>query len=75
MRINLMLNAGSDNDAFGAAYGSPEDDGTRQRELARILRSLADDLAAGYLPIEPGQSKALLDINGNRVGVADVYAW
>jgi len=71
MRINLMM--GTDNAAFGPEYGSPEDDGTCQSEVARILRELAESVAAGYVPLKVNTAHVLMDANGNRVGVFDVF--
>jgi len=60
MRINIML--GTDNDAF-----QPH----QEDEVARILADLAGQIRAQG--IRPGQNIVLRDLNGNRVGVADVF--
>lgn len=50
-----------------------EADAPKQAEAARILRELAETLAKGN-DLQPGDMHILRDMNGNRVGVADVFA-
>lgn len=45
-----------------AAFDNTDDPCTRQNEIARILRELADEFENG------GEPSALRDINGNTVG-------
>lgn len=63
----LILKIKTDNAAFC------EEDGTeaslaRGAELARILRELADELADGN-----DGTFAVMDVNGNRVGTAQLF--
>lgn len=50
------------------------DDDACGPELARILRELADELESGGGAIGAGMAKRLYDINGNRVGAAEMFA-
>lgn len=49
----------TDNDAFR---------GSRNRELRRLLRDVCDRLSE----LEPGDRLKLRDVNGNRVGFAEL---
>lgn len=61
MAVNLDLTIKSDNEAFWQNGGG---------EVARILRALADGIAAG------GEGRFYLkDINGNSVGRAWLEVW
>lgn len=61
--MNYKLIIKCENAAFG------EDDGTARRfEIARILRETADALEEGQ------EYKTLRDVNGNRVGIAELIA-
>lgn len=61
MRLNIMLSL--DNDAF---QPHPKD------EIERILADLA--VKIGQQGIYPDNPIILRDVNGNRVGVADVFS-
>lgn len=60
MRLNIMMSL--DNEAF---QPHPKD------EIERILAQLAKQI--GEQGIYPDKSIILFDVNGNRVGVADVF--
>jgi hypothetical protein len=59
---SFFVTIATDNSAF---EGSPES------EIARILRALADRLERSCTP-ERGEPWALWDMNGNKVGEADM---
>jgi hypothetical protein len=42
-------------------------------EAARLIKSVADQLAEPEHALKEGDTFILRDINGNRVGVADVF--
>jgi len=42
-------------------------------EAARLIKSVADKLAEPEEALKEGDTFILRDINGNRVGVADVF--
>ncbi len=59
-------------DCYNAAFDAmTEEDGFANGcEIARILRSIAQDV--DDIDIGPGWGKTLHDINGNRVGTAEL---
>ena len=61
MTIRFDVHLESDNEAFQESAGP---------ELARILRALADSIAAGYEGVF-----RLHDVNGNAVGGAWLEFW
>lgn len=62
IRSDFIVAFNTNNDAFDAEDGD--------REIARILRKIADDLEAGQATYDVPQR--IRDINGNRVGY---WAW
>lgn len=61
MAVDLQLTIKSDNEAFAQDAGA---------EVARILRAVADSIAAGM----EGHMH-LMDLNGNGVGRAVLEVW
>ncbi len=55
-------------DMDNAAFG----EGRAANEVARILSSITFDLRAGKVECDEGGYKALMDINGNKVGEFNV---
>ena len=60
MRVNIM---------FGLGHVK---DNEVDYEVIRLLESLAEQLTAKREPIKVGDVLIIRDINGNRVGVADM---
>lgn len=60
MRLTVMM---------GLDHIEPED---RNIEASRVLRDLADKVRTKH-DLEAGDTFILRDINGNRIGVADVF--
>lgn len=69
MTFNLAIKC--DNSAF-VDDSDGDDKPMPGPELARILRKLASQLDTD-LDTEDGESWSLLDVNGNKVGNADLY--
>ncbi len=61
MRMNIM---------FGLNHVEPQD---REAEVGRLLSVLTEKLALSETTLKEGDAFILRDINGNRVGVADVF--
>ena len=61
MRMNIM---------FGLNHVEPQD---REAEAGRLLSVLTEKLALTDTQLKEGDAFILRDINGNRVGVADVF--
>jgi hypothetical protein len=61
MRMNIM---------FGLNHVEPQE---REAEAGRLLSVLTEKLALSETTLKEGDAFILRDINGNRVGVADVF--
>lgn len=61
MRVNVM---------FGLSHVSENE---RDYETIRLLQSLTEKLTQHSEPLKVGDTFILCDVNGNRVGVADVF--
>ena len=61
MRVNVM---------FGLDHAA---DNERDYESVRLLQSLVETLTKHPEPLRVGDVFILRDVNGNRVGVADVF--
>jgi hypothetical protein len=61
MRMNIM---------FGLNHVEAQD---REAEAGRLLSVLTEKLALSETTLKEGDAFILRDINGNRVGVADVF--